>query len=348
MPLQRAKISKQGLTKQADLALLCVYYNLGGEAALSNTPSLLFNVVNRTRSKRPISLKQIKHWLTGQDAATKHKRLWKRAFPRRKLTVFAPATRVDIDLVDLGATYPQWNDGYRYILTAIDAFTRRMWAAPLRVKDATSVARRLRHMIEKEGLHTIHIYSDAGKEFLGAPVQKLFQQKGFSHRLCTANEFHCPFVERLNRTLKEKLFQAMTVQQSNRWLNLLPKAVSSYNQTPHSSTGMRPLDVADADTLRVYAHIHALSRKTANQKKPKYKFKAGDKVRLLKAQGPFTRGFRPRFTNEVFEIAGPAEGGPYLTPPAYLIRDLEDGQVIQHAIFYKPELSKGTDRSKSI
>ena len=63
-------------------------------------------------------------------------------------------------------------------------------------------------------------------------------------------------------------------------------------------------------------------------------FKIGDRVRILKFDLPFRKGYKPQFTREVFKIVAIATR----KPPTYTIKDLQ-GQIFQGK-FYQIELIK--------
>ena len=154
----------------------------------------------------------------------------------------------------------------------------------------------------------------------------MFKKYKIKHRICTSEDYHCPFVERVVRTVKEKLFQALTTRRTRRWIDLLSDIVSSYNKTRHSTTQMRPIDAAkDENTLEVYNNT--LKRYPPKKKKKKYKFKVGDLVRIYKAgdREVGNKGYLPRFTWEIFRIAKLANNRSAAEDkqiPAYIPEDL--------------------------
>ena len=239
-----------------------------------------------------------------------------------------------MDMQDLAP----WNDNYRYVLVVIDAFTKFTWIRALKNKTAANVAVNFAHLLDNEGLSCIVLYTDSGTEFLGDPFQRLLRQRNIAHRICAGEEFHCAFVERMNRTLKEKIYQAMTREVSRRWLDLLPRIVATYNKTIHSTTGTRPIEVNDHNSLDVYNKMYHRSQKKKTKTKTK-KFASGDYVRIVKIPQAFNRGYLPNFTWEVFRVIAPVATYENDAPTAYFLEDLK-GQPIRPGIFYEPELSR--------
>ena len=69
-----------------------------------------------------------------------------------------------------------------------------------------------------------------------------------------------------------------------------------------------------------------------NAKPPK--FKVGDKVKISKQLGVFSRGYKPKFQTEIFEVVHVKKTIPYM----YVIKDMKE-EVIDGA-FYEEELQK--------
>ena len=77
--------------------------------------------------------------LARNDASTLHKSARVR-FRRRKTYSKGPVDLFQIDLADLD-NISSHNDGYRYLLTCIDVFTKRAWAVPTKTKSGREVSR---------------------------------------------------------------------------------------------------------------------------------------------------------------------------------------------------------------
>ena len=63
-------------------------------------------------------------------------------------------------------------------------------------------------------------------------------------------------------------------------------------------------------------------------------FKIGERVRISKYDPPFRKGYKPEFTQEVFEIVAISSR----KPPTYTIKDERD-EIIRRK-FYRKELIK--------
>ena len=132
------------------------------------------------------------------------------------------------------------SQGYRYIMTACDSFTRFVIAVPLRDKTAISAARALVHeVVLKYG--TPHcILSDLGKEFQNELWHELCRLLGITRFRTTA---YCPStngkIERWHRSLHSMMAKVVDAKQK-RWIEFLPFVTAAYNSTSHSSTTFSP------------------------------------------------------------------------------------------------------------
>ena len=355
-----------------------IYYNYGGDGALQNTPSKLLNVVRSrllesstedkkrrrgrpvnpaTNSKllRALNLDRVKAFLSKQPSYTVHRRIQQEQFPRRRILVSSPRQRLEGDLLEL-RDLAEWNSGFKYALVLIDAFTRMVWALPLKTKDSLTVANAFRRLVKSDpenlgrgkGDHPLYLYTDAGREFTGGVFQSLMKSLHVEHRIGTAEEFHCPFVERVIRTIKEKIFQALTSKHSREWVSLLPKIISTYNNTTHSSLGnkLTPNEASDPrNYLQALSYTYPADEIMGVSKKqppPTYKYDRGDLVRIKKRHDTKLphKGYLPTFTWEIFRVRDRANTRPhdrFRGPAAYILEDLH-GEEIENAIFYEPEM----------
>jgi hypothetical protein len=138
-------------------------------------------------------------------------------------------------------------------------------------------------------------------------------------------------VERVNRTLRDKLFRYFTHNNTYRYLDVLPKFVKVYNAAFHTTTGMAPANVSDTDVLAIWNRM--------NEKAQRLKLLAeircvGQYVRISKQKMKFAKGGEHNYTNEIFKICKITRRTPR---PFYELEDLPcqriDGQ------FYTEELT---------
>lgn len=110
-------------------------------------------------------------------------------------------------------------------------------------------------------------------------------------------------VERFNRTLKQRLFRALTANATLKYLDFLPALVKGYNASMHNAIGMAPKNVTMYNDGQVWKKLYSkklLGVPAARKRSPK--FKVGDEVMLSKVQCVFKKGYLPGWTEEIFTV----------------------------------------------
>lgn len=245
-------------------------------------------------------------------------------FVRRSFKMLGINETVQIDLIDM-QNYARENSGNKYILTLIDTFSKKAYAAPLKNKTGLVVTEAIKTILPK-GVKNIQ--SDNGKEFFNEHFTKLMKKLNINH-YHTYSTTKAAIVERFQRTLKNWLYREFSAQGSYKWLDLLPKLIRKYNNKVHRSIGMKPNQVNANNSKDVHAN---LTSKKIIVKKPKYKL--GDSVRISKYKHVFSKGYTPNWTGELFTIAEVKK----TQPVTYILKD-ENGNIIKGG-FYEQELLK--------
>lgn len=230
------------------------------------------------------------------------------------------------DLADL-PHFVYVNDGYRYILTVIDVFSRYAFARALKRKTGVEVAEALETIFKESKRQPHYLQTDEGKEFFNQRVQHILNQREIK-LFSVYNENKAALVERLNRTIKDKMYRYFTYTGSNRWIDVLPDLIASYNSSTHSSIKCAPDSVTKANEADVWLEQYQ-DLKPAT----KTRFKMGDVVRIAKAKTTFNRGFTPNWSHEEFKIASI---NTKYAPPMYELRDV-NSELLRGG-FYEQEL----------
>lgn len=262
-------------------------------------------------------------WLRSQETYTLHKPV-RRRFRRRKTISVGVDHLFQIDLADL-ASLSRYNDGYRYLLTCIDCFSRYAWVVPLKNKSAVAVANAFATIIA-DRIPT-YVQSDKGSEFLNSTFQSLLKSHGISFYTSENDDIKCALVERFNRTLKTRMYRYFTRTNSLRFIDVLPALVRSYNDTVHSAIKMAP--------SLVTAQNEGLIRQRAVRiPQSKTKFAVGDTVRISETRRTFKKGYLPSWTRELFKVVNILS----TNPKTYSIVDYS-GEPIKGK-FYAEELQR--------
>jgi len=256
-----------------------------------------------------------------------------RKFKRRPVQVDGPENQIVFDLIDI-QQYAKANNGYKYILIVIDAFSKKLWAAAIKNKSATSVLKTLKQLFKKMNFIPKFAQSDDGKEFINASVQNYFKQLGVRW-FSTKSIIKASIVERVIRTIMTRLSRVFSHRNSNKYIDVLQNIVNSYNNTTHSSTKFKPNDVNSKNADIVWFNLYGKTLVKPNTQKPKYS--VGSFVRIDRQKAMFEKGYSYNWNPEVFVI----REVKLTNPITYLLKDLQNELIVGQ--FYEPELQLAAD-----
>ena len=221
------------------------------------------------------------------------------------------------------------NDEVNYLLVVIDVFSKYVWVRPMKNKTACS---RLEvfDSILSEGRKPEKLRTDKGTEFLNKSFQPYLNKKNI-HFYTANNEPKASVVERVNRTLKFKLYHYFTAVNSLCYIDVLQYLVDSYNNTYHRSIGRAP---ATVNLLNVGQVRRKLYGKITSTVPKKFKFSVGHHVRLSLRKRLFKKGYKMNWTEEIFQITCQLSR----TPVLYTVQDLLERPI--KGTFYEEEFQK--------
>lgn len=302
-----------------------IYYDPSHPASFS-TKNALWEALGRKFSKN-----DIQKWLDAQETYSLHKPI------RKKISRnYYDVTYIDetwqCDLNDMRSLM-KFNEGYQYLLTVIDLFSKYAWALPLKSKKAEDVIQAF-HVILKER-QPLKVQSDKGTEFVNEKFKTYLKRKGIKFYTTNQPGVKAAVVERFNRTLKDRMYKYFSKYNTYNYVRVLPKLLQSYNNRVHSSIGMPPSKVNVSNAFQVAQKL-AQTRGRLLRKRmgsTKAAFEVGDQVRISKERTPFAKGYTPNYSTEVFRIKAIVQG---LKVPTYQLEDL-NGEEIK-GTFYREEL----------
>lgn len=248
-----------------------------------------------------ITQNDVQNFLKEKDVYTLHYPVIKK-FKRNMYRVFSIDELWEIDLCDM-KQYQKINDGYSFILTVIDVFSKFAWAKPLKNKSAVEVTKALSNILQNKSRCPKIIQSDHGKEFNNKLFRDLLTKYDIKQYFSYNPIIKCAVVERFNRTLKQLMFKYFTHKKTNRYVDVLQKLVNIYNNSYHSTIKMIPSEVTLNDVKkinRIYSDIYKNKiKKVPNNKRVS---KINDIVRIAKPKSNFDRGYEQRWTQEKFYV----------------------------------------------
>ena len=174
-----------------------------------------------------------------------------------------------VDLGDMQSLSKE-NKGIKYLLCAIDLYSKYAFVVPLKDKKGISVTNGFNKTIKQSGRKPNKIWVDQGSEFYNHVFKRWLSRNNII-MYSTYNEGKSVVAERFIRTLKNKLYKHMTATGKNVCYDVLDDIVNEYNNAKHNTIKMKPKDVGN--NKRVYIDEH-------NEKRSR--FKVGDRVRISK------------------------------------------------------------------
>lgn len=257
----------------------------------------------------------------------------RRNFKRRKVVIRGLHDLFQADLVEM-IPYSRVNRGFRYILVVINAFSKYVWAVPVKSKTGREVTDAMESVLIKTTTTPPprNLQTDMGREFYNKQFKDLMKRFNINH-YSTFSTLKASIVERCNRTLKNRMWKEFSLQGSYKWLDLLPKIVAKYNDTRHTTTGYKPKEVTEANEKEILRKVYAATS-APPQPLTKAKFRVGDRVRISKHRGVFAKGYMPNWSNEIFTVIQIHRTNPI----TYFLRDYK-GESIRGA-FYEKEIQK--------
>ena len=187
--------------------------------------------------------KYVKKWVEGCETCARDKRVPNNTITPELLNLpewdLGPEDAMQIDLLPNLPT----SGGYQTVMTAIDVFSRYLFAYPLIEATATNVAKVIIDIMTKHSYLPTTLITDKGSAFTSTIIAEITQILGITLKCATTK--HPQTIGKLERThasLKTNLKMA-SGEYRRQWHKYLPLAVLNYNTTYHSSIGCEPSKV---------------------------------------------------------------------------------------------------------
>ena len=210
-----------------------------------------------------------------------------RKFEKRKVNAAFKDNIWGADLADI-QLLSRYNKVTRFLLCVIDIFCKYAWVVPLKDEKGISIVKAFRIILKQsnrraKGTSAQHvkpnkIWVGKGSEFYNAFFKKWLRDNDIV-MYSTHNEGKSVVAERFIRTLKSKIYKYMTSVSKNVYVNKLDDIVNEYNNTYHTTSKMKPIDIKDSSYINTDKEI--------KNKDPKI----GDRVRISKYKNIFAKGY---------------------------------------------------------
>jgi hypothetical protein len=143
--------------------------------------------------------------------------------------------------MDLCGPFPLSSAGHSYIFTAIDMFSKFLYAELIANCDSLTVCNVIYRLFTTFGVCRT-ILSDQGSEFIAKSTKKLCKLMNVPQEFTPSFAHHClGACERSHRTLEERM--TPYIRQGKSWHDILPAIAFSMNSCVNSSTNYSPFEV---------------------------------------------------------------------------------------------------------
>ena len=130
------------------------------------------------------------------------------------------------------------------------SYSKYAWSVPLKDKKGETVTDAFKLIVKNSGRKPKHIWVDQGKEFYNKNMGQWLQENTIN-RYSTYGEHKSCVVERVNRTIKEKMWKRFTAENTRNWVDMLDRLINEYNNTVHSTTCMTPVKCSKLKNLEM-------------------------------------------------------------------------------------------------
>ena len=220
-----------------------------------------------------------------------------------------------MDLVDMGS---KPDNGYKWIITAIDLFSKFAYARPMRNKERRTVVRAATDIFQVAKPRVLQ--TDNGSEFISSEFQALLRAQGINHITGLAGRAQSQgSIERFHWTMKSVIGKLWSARSKKAWVADLQDIVKNYNNNVHLATGVPPAEINrdDADQIsrlnqRQQQIVDRFAEKTAEKEKLLRQQKVwrgddkaakGDAVRLKITKGAIDSAtLKPNWSSSIYQI----------------------------------------------
>ena len=173
-----------------------------------------------------------------------------------------PLERIHADLI--GPFYKEWL-GKKYVLTAMDDYTRYCTAIPIKAKgDTKGALRAWIKMLETQcsPRKVIQLQADWGGEFRNTELSTWCKKKGIQLKETVPRHSETnAIIERLNRTLQDMARTAMISSELRSWGDAIQWAAYTKNRIPHKSVQKTPIEALLGKIENIRSNLRPFGQK---------------------------------------------------------------------------------------
>ena len=181
-----------------------LFYNPRSPVAFSGVNKLynyLKNNKNEIHNLQKLSRKEIKIWLSKQEAYTSHHPV-RRKFRRPRVISFSLNYQWDTDTANM-VKYKDHNDGFTFFAVFTDIFSRYLYTTPIKSLTGAEMVDIMTKIFDKNGVQPKKLRSDQGSEYKNREMRRFLNDRGIKH-IFTYYETKANYAERVIKNPKIK------------------------------------------------------------------------------------------------------------------------------------------------
>lgn len=300
------------MNQEIESLLYSIYHNPKSPGSLSSVRAL-YDAARKLNSK--VRLTDVKQFLHSEKDYGVHfaSRVGKQ-YPQRQFISYGLYETLQADLADMSEHNPVKNRHVHYLLVIIDVWSKFAWVYPLTSKHAEKVADAFDNLLrENPTVRPRSVVTDAGTEFT-AGVFKTTLNKYNVSPIITKNAANA---ERFIRTIKTRIHKYMTQNDTDVYVDVIQDLVHSYNHSKSRTHGLCPAEITPSHNAFVRDKLYGkrekmLKTKAATaycyssptlQEQRSATLRIGDVVRIGLERRTFHKGYRKRYSEEMFIIS---------------------------------------------
>lgn len=311
-------------------------YKSPGEAGAFSSINKLHHILAKKNYK--VSKKHIKNWLRNQYTYSIH-RFKQKTFPRNPIVASYIDDNWQADLLFL-PELRNYNDRKYIMLVCIDVISRYAWGESLRSKHGKHVAAAFTKILLKSGRKPEKLQTDHGTEFYNKDFKSVLSE----HKIrlySTFSDKKAAIAERCIKEIKKLIYRFLSDNQTNRYINNIEGIFETYNKTYHSAIGMSPSEVSEKNLSTVFENLYGKYWTKDKIQEKQNRLKIGDIVRIAIPGDSFTKGYKGKWTTELFTVHGIQ---PYSPFTKYQLMN-SNGDLVR-GLFYEKELQLAAEGSR--
>lgn len=296
----------------------------------------LWKLVSIKFPKSKISRRQVMDYIKKSETHQLYKQ--KRKTKHIKPTILKqPFGQIGIDLIDMTSFESK---GFKWILTAIDMFSRYTWVEALKSKKSNiiepEVVNAMKKIISrmKEKPHSLR--SDNGSEFISGEFQGFLKNKKIRHQFSSAETpASNGMIERYNGKLKRQLQMIRTQEDDTDWTSYLQQVNTNLNNTYHRVIKMTPNELHTHKTQYTKGYENIKKEASKRTWLESQDFNLKDIVRIKRKEGDDYN-----FSKQTYEIVKVRKARQITGRTTYNVKK-KDGEMMKTR-FYNEDLQKIT------